>query len=330
MNSDIVKTELNKLGAFSGKVNKIMSYMVNSLDAETPYSMRATIANYALASFVGHFHTKIILGDDFIPTNFIGFVLAKSGAAKTSSVNKLERALGKGYDLIEKTRQDLAEKRAKEIADANEEDNYLKYLKPLNPLFISISTEAGMIKKLNDFREEGIGLPSLLIDEVGTELASNPDMVPNIKLISELYDLGNKKVRALKDETMQSAEVKGMAMSSLLIGSEKNILLDESVLKKFNTEFITKLARRSFFDFPEFNFKEEECNDIEGILSMELDGKEFIQANVLEVRDMSYNVAQKLIQNDTNNIMIDTDAERLYKIYKMHCRYQSEEYMNAK
>ena len=325
-NQEIVKQELDRLDVFNGKMNKYSMYMANSLDEEVPLSMRLNIANYALASFIGHFHTKIVLEDSFIPTNFIGFTLASSGSAKTSSVNKLEKALSRGYNVIEDVRKVLAEKKAKEKAEANDEENWLKYMKPLNPLFNSISTEAGMIKKLNDFKNEGIGLPSLFVDEISTELACNADIVPNIKLVSELFDSGNKKVRALKDETMQSEEVSGMGMCALFIGSEIGLLLDENALRKFNGEFISKLARRCFFNFPDFIYEEKDYNDIESILNTELEQKEFQVANSLEIRDMSYNVAKKLSESDVNNIMIDVDAERLYKIYKFHCKYESQKH----
>ncbi len=324
-NKQIVQNELEKEGAFSKKINKYAMYMANSLDEEVPLSMRLNISNYTLASYVSHFHTKIVLDDSFIPTNFIGFTLAKSGAAKTSSVNKLERALGKGYDLIERTRQKKEEDRAKRVAEAHDEENYLKYMKPLKPLFNSISTEAGMIKKLNEFSEEGLGLPSLFVDEVGTELQCNPDIVPNIKLVSELFDAGNKKSRALASEDLERAEVKGMGMCAMFIGSEHNVLLDESIMKKFSDEFVTKLARRCWFDFPEFNYIEAEKNNIDDILSGADDSKDFQVANILEIRDMSENIAENLLDNDINNVMIDVDAERLYKIYKFHCKYKSEE-----
>ncbi len=325
-NATIVKEELDKLGAFSGKLNKYAMYMANSLDKEIPLSMRLNISNFSLASFISHFHTKIVLDDSFIPTNFVGFTLAQSGSAKTSSVNGLERALGRGYDVIEQARKEKQEIRAKEIAEANDEENWLKYVKPLNPLSNSLSTEAGMIKKLNSFAEEGVGLPSLFIDEIGTELACSPDIVPNIKLVSELFDAGNKKSRALATEENERAEVSGMGMSAMFIGSEHNVLLDESIMKKFNSEFVTKLARRCFFNFPEFEFKEETYDSIESILNSADSQKEFQVANSLEIRDMAYNVAEKLIHNDINNVMIDVDADRLYKIYKFHCKYQSQEH----
>ena len=184
---------------FSGNLNKYAMYLANSLDKDIPLSMRLNIANYSLASFVSHFHTKIIVDDSLIPTNFIGFTLAQSGSAKTSSINKLERALGSGYHIIDEYRKELAETQAKERARVNDEDdNWQRYMKKLNPLFNSISTEAGMIKRLNQFKEEGIGMPSLFVDEIATELQCNPDIIPNIKLVSELFDVGNKKTELVE------------------------------------------------------------------------------------------------------------------------------------
>ena len=49
-----------------------MLNMTGMLDEDIPKTMRYNLSNYALASFVSHFHTKIILGTDRIPTNYIG------------------------------------------------------------------------------------------------------------------------------------------------------------------------------------------------------------------------------------------------------------------
>ena len=140
-----------------------------------------------------------------------------------------------------------------------------------------------------------------------------------------MFDSGDKKSRALKDESMQSEEVTGMGMCSMFIGSEHNVLLDDVILKKFNNEFMTKLARRCFFNFPDFTYTEPDYSDIDDILSSEEDSREFQTANSIEIKDMAYSVAKNLIDNDINNVMIDVDAERLYKIYKFHCKYKSEE-----
>ena len=47
------------------------------------------------------------------------------------------------------------------------------------------------------------------------------------------------------------------------MGSPENILFDDSVKKKFKTEFTTKLARRSFFNFTFFDLVEPVYSDVQ-------------------------------------------------------------------
>ena len=83
-------------------------------------------------------------------------------------------------------------------------------------------------------------------------------MTDNIRLISELFDSGDKKSKAIKDSERQDAEVKGMGMNALFVGSEENIILDKAISSKFKLEFITKFARRSIVVYP-IKREFEEC-----------------------------------------------------------------------
>ena len=64
-----------------------------------------------------------------------------------------------------------------------------------------------------------------------------------------MYDEGSKEVKVLKARENQSKEVKNLPVSALFIGSQDNLLYDETIKHKFKTEFTSKLARRSFFIF---------------------------------------------------------------------------------
>jgi hypothetical protein len=291
--------------------------MAEILGDSIPFPMSLTIANYTMATFTGHFHLKIKLAEDnLIPCNLIAFVLAKSGTKKTSSMLKLEKSLKSGYDLIQSHRWD----KAKQIA----EDLDIEPIAPA-PLSNALATEAGMIQRLNDFAKEGIGLPSLYVDEISTELSSNADMIPNIKLVAQLFDVGDMKSKPLKDRKQQSEEVHGMGMSALFIGSEHGILEDELVLKKFETEFMSKLARRSFFVYPVFESEEEDIKDIEDFLKQSKKTEDSSRELLQEVNALSNKIAKKAIQTDYLNIDIDDDAMRLYTIYKAYCEEVSKE-----
>lgn len=317
---EIVTDELDRMNVFDGKLNDVAILMTKVLGNEVPFNMALTIANYTMSSYVGHFHYKIkIESDNMVPPNILTFILAKSGAKKTSSMLTLEKTLSKGYEIINNHRLN----KELELAEKNDATP-----RPINPLSNALATEAGMIQRLNDFKEEGIGLPAMFVDEISTELATNPDIVPNIKLVAQLFDVGDMKSKPLKDREMQSEEVVGMGMTALFMGSEHGLLENETTLKIFLEEFISKLARRCFFVYPEFK---EEDGDFESIdeLLMELDdkskdGKDYMK----ELNNISARIAVNTIQEDINVLDLDDDTKRLYKVYKIYCEQKSKDILH--
>jgi len=317
-----VQHELEKQGVFEGSPNETAKMMVQMLGSDVPYTMALAIANYSMSTFVGHFHYKLDLGEDNkVPMNSIYFVLAKSGAKKTSSTTKCEKAFKLGYNRIQGRRIE------KEKLWAEEQGCDMRNI---NPLSNALATEAGMIQRLNDFKREGIGCPSMYVDEISTELASNADMVPNIKLVAQLFDDGNCKSKPLKDKKMQSEEVVGMGMTALFIGSEHGILEDPAVLTKFETEFISKLARRSFFIYPMFeeednilNESEDGMTALQRLLRKRNEGKnQSYEVNKL-LNEQSSEVARKAINNDINTIKLSDECQILWDVYSMYCEEMS-------
>lgn len=315
---ELVKNELDKLNVFDNKLNSIASDMAKILGDDIPFPMSLAIANYTMSSFVGHFHYKINVSEgNLVPPNVIIFILAKSGAKKTSSMTKLEKSVQRGIDEINRFRM-VQEKERAEEAGANP--------RKLNPLANALATEAGMIKRLNDFKREGIGLPAMYVDEISTELATNPDIVPNIKLVSQLFDIGEMKSKPLKDSENQSDEVNGMGMTALFIGSEHGLLEEESVLKKFETEFISKLSRRCYFVYPAFAREDDsldETKDHDKLMDELLSQIEESSADSHDiaerVNEVAYKVAVDALEKDIRIIEVSSEAKRLYQVYKMYC-----------
>ncbi|NOQ31143.1 MAG: hypothetical protein GQ570_08485 [Helicobacteraceae bacterium] len=325
MNQDkllIVSNELERLGVFDSLPNSTADKMAKLLGDDIPYGMSLAIANYTMATFVGHFQYKIELSrDNLIPMNVIIFILAKSGAKKTSSMLKLEKSIKSGYQKIDAYRLEQAKQ--------TQEEFDLPHPPYIPPLANALATEAGMIQRLNDFKKEGIGLPSLYVDEISTELSSNMDMIPNIKMVAQLFDVGDMKSKPLKDRKNQSEEVNGMGMNALFIGSEHGILEDASVLSKFETEFISKLARRSMFVYPKFKEEEEVITDIESILRGVKEKKEDGQELNQEINKLSSEIALRSINNDTNNMKLTEDCSRVYTIYTIYCESKVQDDVEA-
>ena len=88
-NLELAKGELDRLDVFDGKLNSTALSMTKILGDDIPFTMALTIANYTMASFIGHFHYKIKMAEDnLVPANMIAFILAKSGAKKTNTIIK--------------------------------------------------------------------------------------------------------------------------------------------------------------------------------------------------------------------------------------------------
>ncbi len=312
---EIAQVELDKENLWDGKLNSTALKMVEILGKNVPFNMAMGIANFIMATFVGHFHYKIKMKDDnHFPMNVILFILAKSGARKTSSVLKLEKALKKGYEVIESHRihQEQVRSSALDIEPQR-----------LNPLSNALATEAGMIKRLNDFKREGIGLPAMFVDEISTELATNPDIIPNIKLVAQLFDIGEMKSKPLKDSENQSDEVVGMGMNALFIGSEYGILENEETLKMFIEEMISKFSRRASFIYPFFEKEDDDYAGIDELLA-EMDEEDASSEEIREeVSLLSMEIAQECIDNDINLIVMDKATIKLYQIYQIWCEEEA-------
>ena len=120
------------------------------------------------------------------------FCIAKSGASKDSSLKAARKCFTGAYDIINNYRKEAAIHRAQEQAREAGNDlpdkfiGYKDYYIPPNPLFIAISTPEGFIQHLNDLSKDELGSGYIYSGEVGTELATNPNMTDTIKLIAEL------------------------------------------------------------------------------------------------------------------------------------------------
>ena len=207
----IMEDALNELGAFEEHRNPIAEKMMDALGDEVPEVMGLLMANFMIASFANHSRIFLALSPtNHIPSNLVAFILARSGDKKTSSILKLEACIRTATGMMH-------QRNAMDLAQTMGDD----FNEKLNPPFSNmLATEAGMIKRLNTFHPLLFGTPYLFVDEISTELATNTDMVPNIKLVAQLFDVGDMKSKPLKDSENQSDEIHGMGMSALFIGSE--------------------------------------------------------------------------------------------------------------
>lgn len=325
----LLTDELAAKGIFKHELPDIVERISEAIPYATiPDRMKYTIAVSEIMLYASQFRRNIHHWDGSeVPINSVGFVITGSGQNKDSSVNAARKCFAVGYDMINDRRKNLAKRSAIKLAqEAGVEppytwDTYSKFYRAPNPLFVAPSTTEGFIQHLNDLDYDGVGAGFMYSGEVGAELANSTVFVENLKLISEVYDLGNKEVKVLKARENQSKEIKGLPVSAFFVGSPSNILYDESVKRKFKVEFATKLARRSFFCFVPTTIDEPTFNTIDDLLAYE----EAIEAASLQARqDVSDGIriiTESNLAKVGSLLEISDEVHRLFLVYK---RYNSE------
>lgn len=307
--TELAKEWLDNNKVFSGEMNKTQEAMVEILGEEVPSSMARVMAVFTMASFLAHLHLKIEIDkeeNNYVPASVIGFVLAKSGAKKTSSIKVLRNCLSSGIDKIEEIRDRMLE--------LKEQTTGVKQKK--RPLNMTISTNPGLVAMYNAFARDGLGSPSLIVDEIATELKTNAkELTPNIQMAAQMFDDGDYMPKIIKDEERQEDEIKGMIMNALFIGSEYTILTNEKVLELFMDEFISKLSRRVLFARPIFNHIPKEFKTIEEVDREEAEREQKVKELRNEIRDKSLRIVEEFIRKDKRYVTISDEARAIWKNY---------------
>lgn len=321
------KELLQEHGAFTGAQNKYLQRVVEAISFPTINPrMKAVVAVAEITAFASQFRRNIKLWDEVteVPINAISFVITGSGSGKDSSVKAARKCFTGGYDLIASASHakaiEQAIKEAKEegLPNASDEAMYKQYLKPVPPIDIMPTTGPGLIQHINDIGALDLGAGFMYTGEFSDELAYNQDMVENIKILSEIYDTGDKEVKYTKAEEYRSKAIKGQPVSALFVGSPGHILYDESTKKKFNIAFMSKLARRSWFCYAPDKIEEKVFNTLEEFWEYEEEIEEKSKHARIGMDLECREIAQFHLERKKQEINITKDVERLFKTYKRY------------
>lgn len=324
----LLSQEMNKLGLFEGNIPEIYEKMVKAIPSTTiPDKMKMALVMSEVMTYTSEFRTSIRhWNGSLIPINAITFCIAKSGASKDSSARAIRKcfdAYYKNIDDIRETRANmLAEYKCKLAKETPTTEHLAKYYIPPNPLFLATSTAEGFIQHLNDMEEIRLGSGYIKAGEFGQELISNPNMTDMLSLLSECYDTGDKELKAIKDRKSLSKEVKAMPVNALFLGSQDNILYDQSVKNKFKIQFSTKLARRSTFVFCNDPEVSKEYDSVEQIINEEMaidDAAIAARNEVIEYLDKANKKLIQMLETKERELVFTEEARRLYTLYKRYC-----------
>jgi hypothetical protein len=326
---ELLKADLTASGAFNGSLPPIVRDTVDAINAPAiPYRMKLTIAASELVLFASHLRRNIRhWNGSMIPINSISFVISGSGSGKDSSVSAARKCFKEGYSIIEAKRKDIATKNAQKQAmaagknDPNEWNTYKEFYQTPNPLFVAPSTSEGFIQHLNDLDAAGIGAGFMYSGEVGAEMAAGTTLIDNIKLLAEVYDEGSKEVKVLKNRESQSKEIKNLPVSALFVGSQDNILYDETTKRVFRREFSTKLARRSFFNFSPKAVEPISYDSVIEMLKAEEAAEDHSIAARTKVSATVKDIATAAVKGAGQPLDVSTEVRDLFTKYK---RYNEE------
>lgn len=330
---EVLREHLKGEGVFSQDLSPHMLRLTECVTGDVTLKMKLSIAVSEMMLFSSQFRRYIKLPADKtpIPVNFISMLLAESGANKDRTVKSIRAALFRGYKVIESQRLILAKQLAIEKATNENRENpeafevYKEFYKKPAALFAAMTNSAAYLDHLADMEELPLGAGYLYTGELGSEMETNPDMVPSVRVMSEIYDVGYKEAKPLKSKESQTPEIQNLAVSALLIGSHENILFEEKIKNIFKKEYNTKLARRTFFTFtpekvnpPVFTGTNQEI--IKKMLKFERDREDKAILARDEINEQAAKIAVFNIKN-SHDLTLDDDARDIYDIYM---RYNNE------
>lgn len=330
---EILRAELDKYHAFDAPSHPFVDSIVRAIPFTTvPEKMKVVFAISHVSQYASQFrrNTKLWDGTE-VPTNNISFVVAASGANKDSSNSKVKACFKEGYKAIQAELEVFVRDEAIKAAQKAEEELpeeyaiYSKYMKPIPPPFMAMSTGPGLVQHINDIGALPLGAGMQYVGELSDELLGNPNAVENLKVLAECFDLGNKEVSYTKGTEFRSKEISGQPVSALMVGSPGYILYDEGTRKKFHVTFMSKMARRSWFCYAPERIEEPDFSDSPDAVNQMLQ----YEAEIDQVSKAAAKVAQGAVKTLTEHNLkrkgepIPTSA-KVFELFNIYKRYNSE------
>ena len=322
---EILKQELEKENVFDGRLPQIITDLANSIDNyRIPFRMKMAIAVSEFVLFFSQFQKKIKLEDETtVPINAITFVISGSGSGKDSSKNRIRSCFAPAYMAINTQRKANANRRAIEAAreagleNPEEFNTYKEFYRSPQPLFSAPnSTLEGLTLDFNALEEEGLGAGYVFSGEVGDEMSKGMNEL--MVFMSEVYDLGNKEVKALRNKENQLKPIENFPVSALFMGSQIAILSKPYVKEEFKKTFGSKLARRSDFLYAPEEGTKPSFTSIEQIDEWVANNAQLAKEAKEKVSLSITNITGNLLRDFTTVIPLSEDTSRIFNRYKLY------------
>lgn len=304
----------------SNKIDGRIKEIIESLDSKLPLSQKLQLFCHYLIVFASHFRKPILFDNQYIPINSISFLFNYSGSGKDTTINMIKKIFNEATKVIENRRYDLNNEQALEQYNMNKDKNSKvdDFIINLPPLEIGISTPEGLVYAIESNEKIQLGSINIISNEFMAELSRNMNILPMMSSIAEIYDLGNKTSKRVKDKALQSNELNNVFLSCLFTSSF-NIIEDINIRNKLSSEFKGRFSRRSSITFNNKIYEEEKINDIDEWLNTMFNKKNNRNEIFTKYSDLFKILANNFIMNSKKFIDFDENALKLLYVYKQYC-----------
>lgn len=321
-----VEKYLKDRECLSSKIDDKIVKIVDAIDTKLTQKMKVQLVSHYFTFFASQFRKPILFENQLIPINSISFLFSYSGSGKDTTINKIKSMMRNGLNVIEEERNRLNNVRAIELLEQsdNKKDRLEDYLLSLPPLEFGLSTPEGLASSIETNQILKLGSININTNEFILELSSNGTISQMMSSIAEIYDIGFKHSKQLKDKSNQINTLTNVFLSGLFTSSF-NILQDTSTRQKLITDFKSRFARRSSVTFNSVVEKEKAITDIDEWLDDTLKTKHN-QSIIFETySNLFVELAKLHIQSHTNNLHLEDEALRLIMVYRKYCNDLSRE-----
>lgn len=294
------------------------------------------LTSYTLAKVASMMRVSIDTHDrGIIPVNMYAINLAPSGSGKGHSTNIIEEQVTKGFkerfysdvypQISEVAIAKLAHARAARqnkdpdvvIKEVEAEFNGLGTTIPFS--FDSATTPA--VKQLrHKLLMCEIGALSLEIDEIGSNLLSNVDV---LTAFLELYDVGKIKQKLTKNtnENKRSEEIDGATPTNLMLfGTPEKLLNGSKIEEELMSFFETGYGRRCLFGYTNQSNKRLDLS-AEEVYDMMTSQQSFAALSTISTQ--LEQLADPVYYNTV--LQITRDTTLIYLNYKLECERRAED-----
>jgi hypothetical protein len=293
------------------------------------------LVSYQFAKVASSMRASILTKDrGSVPINMYAINLSPSGEGKTFSTNILENQLTQQFKTVFEQEtvpiieeENIAKLAVKRAAIKNiDPDEYLTVVeaeyRALGPMpFTFDSGTTAAVKQLrHTLLMSGIGAMSLQIDEIGSNLLGNADVLGTFL---ETYDAGLLKQKICKHtrDNIRNEDIDGSVPTNMLLfGTPSKLLNGSKVEDEFYSFLETGYARRCLFGFSKFSAKET------GLTPEQVYNNLCDTTSNTRLVQISNNFAKLAgISHYNKQITMPRDVSILLIEYRMYCEKLAEE-----